>query len=85
MDVACWDHAAGRSDCEPWSHLFLGHLEYRAKFQCFPHIAVGPVGVRFPENWSWLSTFVSDGMTTGYYDAATARPFLRDTVRVRPG
>jgi Transglutaminase-like superfamily len=80
IDLVCWDHAEGRLDVDPWSHLFLGRLEYRLKCQCFPRQVVGPTGVRFPRAWSVLLTPVPGGTTMSIYDALTHRVLYRDTL-----
>lgn len=83
VDLASWDHAdGGRLDLPPWSHLFLTRLEPRMKLQRFPRYVTGPIGVRFPEAWSLVSTPVPGGAATAVYDAATGQPVHRDTVRV---
>jgi hypothetical protein len=82
VDLMCWDHAEGRLDHEPWSHLFLGKLEYRLKCQCYPHLVVGPPGVRFPSAWAMLLTPSPDGTTMSIFNAATHRALYRDTLSV---
>jgi hypothetical protein len=80
VDLACWDHAEARLDFEPWSHLFLGKLEYRLKCQCFPRLVVGPIGVRLPQAWSMLLTPIPGGTTMSIYDAVTRRRLYNDTL-----
>ena len=82
IDLMCWDHAEGRLDRDPWSHLFLGKLEYRLKCQCFPRLVVGPTGVRFPSTWSMLLTPAPGGTTMSIYNAVTRRALYRDTLSV---
>jgi Transglutaminase-like superfamily len=82
VDLMCWDHAEGRLDRRPWSHLFLGKLEYRLKCQCFPRLVVGPPGVRFPSAWSMLLTPAPGGTTMSIYNAITRRALYRDTLTV---
>ena len=82
VDLMCWDHAEGRLDRDPWSHLFLGKLEYRLKCQCFPRLVVGPPGVRFPSAWSILLTPTPGGTTMTIYNAITQRFLYHDTLTV---
>lgn len=84
VDLASWDLAAGRADAAPWSRLYLGRMDHRIKYQCFPHLVVGPIGVSHPARWTLtLTPATTEGSLTTYYGVDPFRPLYRDQLAVR--
>jgi hypothetical protein len=81
LDPWSWALAAGRLDEEPWSHFYLGRLDYRMKTQLLPHLVVGSCGVRVPPAWYMLSTLTEAGTDTAYYGLQPHRLLYRDRIQ----
>jgi hypothetical protein len=76
-DFFGWALSAGGRD-EQWLGMYAGALDYRMKFQVFPHQCTGPGSIRFPRWWHMTACLSGEGLAAIYQSAPAGELIYRD-------